>query len=306
MDIDQHFRLQIEESTSLGDILPLLRDLGTGLVNHSQWIKVLHRTLICNDVPEENDLSDDAHHRCKFGKWYYGLSESDFKDDPTFIETGTLHIEVHNKARALLETKLSGKAVSSEAYDDFTDTANDFRVAVQNLQFFLISKVCAVDHLTGVWNRHAMSFMIDKEHERARRSGNCCVLAIMDFDDFKLINDKHGHVAGDRVLKTTMDFFVKRLRKYDIIFRYGGDEFLLLFPETNVEHASQLLERLRKELKKMPIMITDSKKVNISVSIGMTEMDGQASYNETIKLADHALIEAKADGRGCVRVWNMN
>lgn len=306
MDIDQHFRLQIEESTSLGDILPLLRDLGTGLVNHSQWIKVLHRTLICNDTPEENDLSDDAHHLCKFGKWYYSLSESEFKDDPNFIETGALHIEVHNKARELLEIKLSGKAISSEAYNDFTDTANDFRVAVQNLQFSLISKVCAVDHLTGVWNRHAMSFMIDKEHERARRSGNSCVLAIMDFDDFKLINDKHGHVAGDRVLKTAMDFFVKRLRKYDIIFRYGGDEFLLLFPETNIEHASQLLERLRKELKNMPIMITDSKKVNVSVSIGMSEMDGQASYNETIKFADHALIEAKADGRGCVRVWNID
>lgn len=306
MDIDQHFRLQIEESTSLGDILPLLRDLGTGLVNHSQWIKVLHRTLICNDMPEENDLSEDAHHLCKFGKWYYSLSESEFKDDPHFIETGTLHIEVHNKARELLEIKLSGKAISSEAYNDFTDTANDFRVAVQNLQFSLISKLCAVDHLTGVWNRHAMSFMIGKEHERARRSGSCCVLAIMDFDDFKQINDKHGHVAGDRVLKTAMDFFVKRLRKYDIIFRYGGDEFLLLFPETNIEHASQLLERLRQELKKMPIMITDSKKVNISVSIGMSEMDGQASYNETIKFADHALIEAKADGRGCVRVWNLD
>ena len=306
MDIDQNFRLQIEGGTSLGDILPLLRDLGTGLVNHSQWIKVLHRTLICNDVPQDDDLSDDAHHMCKFGKWYYSLSDSDFKDDPSFIETGALHIEVHNKARELLKVKLSGKAISSEAYDDFTDTANDFRVAVQNLQFLLISKVCAVDHLTGVWNRHAMSFMIDKEHERARRSGNGCVLAIMDFDDFKQINDKHGHVAGDRVLKTAMDFFVKRLRKYDIIFRYGGDEFLLLFPETNIEHASQLLERLRQELINMPIMISDSKKINISVSIGMSEMDGQSSYNETIKLADQALIEAKSEGRNRVCVWNLD
>ena len=302
MDIDQHFRLQIDEEPSIGDILPLLRDLGTGLVNHSQWVKVLHRTLICNELPQENDMSDDAHQLCKFGKWYYSLSDSDFKDDPGFVETGSLHIEVHNKARELLKIKLSGKAISSEAYDNFTDTANEFRVAVQNLQFSLISKVCAVDHLTGVWNRHAMSFMIGKEQERARRSGSGCVLAIMDFDDFKQINDKHGHVAGDRVLKTAMDFFLKRLRKYDVIFRYGGDEFILLFPETNIEHATQLLDRLREELKNMPIMISDSKKINVSVSIGMSEMDGQTPYDETIKLADHALIEAKSDGRGCLRV----
>ena len=306
MDIDQHFRLQIEDATSLGDILPLLRDLSTGLINHSQWIKVLHRTLICNDAPEENDMSDDAHHLCKFGKWYYALENSDFKDDPCFIETGDLHIKVHDKARGLLKEKMSGKTISSEAYDDFTDTANDFRVAVQDLQFTLISKVCAVDHLTGVWNRHAMSSMIHKEHERACRSGNSCVLAIMDFDDFKQINDRHGHIAGDRVLKTAIDFFVKRLRKYDIIFRYGGDEFLILFPETNIEHASQLLERLHKELKNMPIMISDTKKINISVSIGMSVMDNQSTYNESIKLADYALIEAKSGERGRVRAWNLN
>ena len=306
MDIDQHFRFQIEGNTSLDDMLPLLRDLATGLINHSQWIKVLHRTLICNEEPEGNDLSDDAHHLCKFGKWYYSLSDSAFKDDPCFIETGSLHIEVHNKARELLKVKLSGKAINSKAYDDFTDTANDFRVAVQDFQFSLISKVCAVDHLTGVWNRLAMSSMINKEHERARRSGNCSVLAMMDFDGFKRINDKHGHVAGDRVLKTAIGFFTKHLRKYDIIFRYGGDEFLLLFPETSIEDASQLLKRLRQELKNIPIMVSDSKKINVSVSIGIAIMDGYSSYEESIKLADQALIEAKLGGRGGMRVWDLD
>ena len=306
MDIDQHFRLQVEEETPLAEVLPLLKDLATGLINHSVWVKGLHRTLICDDSPAYDDISDDAHHLCEFGKWYYGLSDSAFKSDPGFIEVGALHIEVHNKARELLKEKLSGKSISSEIYDDFTNTTIDFRVAVQDLQFSLINKMCAVDHLTGVWNRHAMSPMINKEHERARRSGNCCVLAIMDFDDFKQINDRYGHVAGDRILKTAIEFFVKRLRKYDVIFRYGGDEFILLFPETSVKHATQLLERLCVELKNIPIKISDVKKINISVSIGMSKMDGQSNYNETIKLADHALIEAKSAGRSCIRVWNLN
>ena len=223
-----------------------------------------------------------------------------------FIEIEALHIEVHNKARELLKQKLFAKVISREAYDDFNDTANDFHVAVQNLQFTLISKVCAVDHLTGVWNRHAISSIVNKEHERTRRTGKVCVLAIMDFDDFKQINDRYGHIAGDRVLKTVISFFVKHLRKYDIIFRYGGDEFLLLLPETSTEHASQLLERLRQELKNLPIMVSNAKKINISVSIGMSELGSQSTYNETIKLADHALIEAKAAGRNCIRVWNMD
>ena len=306
MDVDEHFKLQIEKEKSPGDMLSLLRDLATGLINHSQWLKILHRTLICNDVPEDNDMSGDAHQLCKFGKWYYSLSGSDLQNDPGFIEIETLHIEVHNKARELLKQKQSAKLISREAYDGFNDTANDFHVAVQNLQFSLISKVCAVDHLTGVWNRHAMSSIVSREHERARRTGKGCVLAILDFDDFKQINDRHGHIAGDRVLKTAIGFFAKNLRKYDIIFRYGGDEFLLLFPETNTEDASQLLERLRLELKNMPIMISNSKKINVTVSIGMSEMDAQSTYNETIKLADHALIEAKVAGRNCIRVCNLN
>ena len=306
MDVDEHFKLQIEKEKSPGDMLSLLRDLATGLINHSQWLKILHRTLICNDVPEDNDMSGDAHQLCKFGKWYYSLSGSDLQNDPGFIEIETLHIEVHNKARELLKQKQSAKLISREAYDGFNDTANDFHVAVQNLQFSLISKVCAVDHLTGVWNRHAMSSIVNREHERARRTGKSCVLAILDFDDFKQINGRHGHIAGDRVLKTAIGFFAKNLRKYDIIFRYGGDEFLLLFPETNTEDASQLLERLRLELKNMPIMISNSKKINVTVSIGMSEMDAQSTYNETIKLADHALIEAKVAGRNCIRVCNLN
>lgn len=303
MENDEDIRFEIDD-TSLADILPLLRCLGTGLNNHSQWMKVLHRALICNVSPESRDLSDDAHHMCKFGKWYYSQPDSDFTNDPCFTEVGCLHVEVHNKARGLLKDKLSGKDISSEAYDDFNNTSSDFRIAVQELQFSLISKVCAVDHLTGVWNRHAMTFMITKEHERVCRTGNNCALAILDFDDFKIINDKHGHLAGDRVLKTTINFFVHRLRKYDIIFRYGGDEFLLLLPETKTEHASRLLERLVLELKDMPIKIDKANKINISVSIGISTMDGQSNHNEVIKRADYALIEAKSEGRGCIRVWH--
>jgi diguanylate cyclase len=306
MGNNEYFTKREEQQASLDDILPLLRDLATGLINHSQWVKVLHRTLICGDTPDIKDMSEDAHHLCEFGKWYYSLSDSELKTHPDFIDTGALHIEVHNKARELLLEKRSGNNISSQAYDDFNDTTNDFRVAVHNLQFSLISKVYAVDDLTGVWNRHALTYMITREHEHARRTGNDCALAIMDVDGFKKINDMHGHTAGDRVLKTAIDFFVKHLRKYDIIFRYGGNEFLLLFPGTGVKHAAQLLERLCMELKNIPIMIAASKKVNISVSIGMSVLDGQSSYNETIKLADHALIEAKSEGRDCVCVWNLN
>ena len=303
MEIDKNFSLQIEDIHSLGGILPLLKGLSTSLLHHSQWTKVFHRELICKDSSDKIDISDNAHYFCKFGKWYHSLSNTDLKQDPCYQEVGNLHIELHKKAKKLLDRKHSGKDINVEVYDDFFNTANNFRIAVQDLQFSLISKICAVDHLTGVWNRHAMSYIISKEHERARRTGNKSAMAILDFDNFKQINDAYGHVAGDQALKMTIDFFVKRLRKYDIVFRYGGDEFLILFPETNIDQASQLLGRLQQELKNIPILIDDKNEVNISVSIGLSIMDGKSDYDETIKMADQALIEAKMEGRDCLRIW---
>ena len=83
------------------------------------------------------------------------------------------------------------------------------------------------------------------EETAHRGVATCC--ALIEIDHFKKINDNHGHIAGDRVLKTAIDFFTTRIRKYDIIFRYGGDEFLLMLPETNVAEATQLLERICQE-----------------------------------------------------------
>ena len=295
--------IEINDPNLPTDILPVLRDLGTGLTNHSRWLKVLHKSLICNDTPDINDLSATAHQKCHFGQWYYSVSEPQFKEIPHFGEVGELHKKVHEKARKLLVTKQEGQHISSESYDRFIDTANEFRVAVQDLQFSMISKICAVDHLTGVWNRHAMSYMLSKEHERARRTGNACSVAIMDFDGFKKINDKHGHIVGDNVLKAVMAYITGCMRKYDVIFRFGGDEFLLLLPETDIKHASQLLERLRTDIKEIPININEYEEIKISVSIGVSLMDGNSAKEESIDLADQALMDAKMRGRDCLSVW---
>jgi diguanylate cyclase (GGDEF)-like protein len=295
--------IEIDDPNMPSDVLPILRDLGAGLTNHSNWLKVLHKVLICDGDPDIKDLSDNAHHKCLFGQWYYGITEPIFKQITQFREVGELHEQVHNKARALLMIKQDGQHITSDSYEDFIDTANEFRVAVQNMQFSIVSKICAVDHLTGVWNRYAMSYMLSKEHERARRTGNVCSVAIMDFDGFKEVNDKHGHVAGDNVLKTAMAFITGCMRKYDVVFRYGGDEFLFLFPDTDLDHASQLLERLRTDLKDMPININENTEIFISVSIGLSIMDGVSSKEESIELADQALIDAKTRGRDCVSIW---
>ena len=142
------------------------------------------------------------------------------------------------------------------------EATQTFRIAMQNLQFSLFSQVCAVDHLTGIWNRYAMTYKLAQEQERVRRTGKPCAIAIIDFDFFKAINDDHGHLAGDHVLKVAMEFFSSRMRKYDQVFRFGGEEFLFAFPETILEQAQELLERLREDIKALVIELPSGSALN--------------------------------------------
>lgn len=292
-----------DEPNLPGEILKILQELGVSLTHHSLWLKRLHRTLVCGADPSADDLATDAHCRCMFGQWYYGGIDPRLKDSPLYAEVGNLHKEVHDHARDLLVLNEAGKEITTEDYDCFVDMAHGFRVAVQNLQFKMVSEVCAVDHLTEVWNRYALSYKLANEHARVHRTGNCCAIAIIDFDHFKSINDRHGHLAGDKVLKTAMEFFSSMMRTYDSIYRYGGEEFLFVFPDTGLYEARQILDRLRNDLNKLPIILDSGEEVFAGVSIGLAAMDGQVGMRDVIEMADNALLHAKMNGRDSLHVW---
>ena len=286
-----------------GDILNILRELGTSLTNHSIWLKRLHRSIICRSEMPVDDLAENAHRRCEFGTWYYGDIDTRLKALPLFAEVGDLHRRVHEQARHLLRLGQSDQEITPGDYDSFTDVAQQFRVAVQNLQFSMFSQVCAVDQLTGVWNRYAMCYKLSQERERVRRSGKPCSIALIDFDYFKSINDRYGHLAGDEVLKTVMAFLISKMRKYDLVFRFGGEEFLFAFPETGLDHSEELVDRLRQEISDLGVEIAPGEVLRVTVSAGLALLDHESDVNEVIHLADSALMNAKLAGRDCVHVW---
>ncbi len=287
-----------------GDMLNILHELGAGLTNHSNWMKRLHRTIICHCEIPADDLLESAHRRCDFGKWYYGDIDTRLKALPMFGEVGDMHCRVHEQARHLLQLRQSGKEITPEDYDVFSEVAQKFRDAVQNLQFTMFSQVCAVDHLTGVWNRYAMAYKLSQEQERVRRSGKPCSIALIDFDYFKAINDRYGHVAGDEVLKTAVEFLASKMRKYDLIFRFGGEEFLFAFPETGLVESEELVDRLRQDIKNLGVEISAGEVLRVTVSAGLALLDHESEINDVINLADRALMNAKLAGRDCVHVWH--
>jgi diguanylate cyclase (GGDEF)-like protein len=142
------------------------------------------------------------------------------------------------------------------------------------------------DDLTGVLNRRAWDEELGRELSRADRSGAALCVAIVDLDRFKQYNDTHGHQAGDRFLKRIAGTWSQNLRTGDILARYGGEEFAVALPGTNLEHAQQMLERLREALPE-----------DQTCSAGVCQWDGEESAESLTARADTLLYAAKAAGR---------
>ncbi|RLJ71193.1 diguanylate cyclase (GGDEF)-like protein [Hydrogenivirga caldilitoris] len=152
------------------------------------------------------------------------------------------------------------------------------------------------DPLTGLPNRRILMDFLGFEINRANRKGTPLSIAFVDIDDFKQINDTYGHLVGDRVLKALSGILKKNLRSTDLVGRYGGEEFLIIMPETDLKTAVKVMERLRKRIEE-----THFEPVGrVSVSIGITELRAGDDMNSVLGRADEKLYQAKREGKNRV------
>lgn len=154
-----------------------------------------------------------------------------------------------------------------------------------------------VDPLTGLYNRRHLDSNLEREFMRAKRYDSDLSLAVIDIDFFKKINDTYGHICGDYVLKEAAYLILESFRKTDLVFRYGGEEFVVLLTETSLESAQIPLERLRKSIENYPFKFKDEN-LKITVSIGAAGVSENInSGSELLDLADKSLYTAKESGR---------
>lgn len=156
------------------------------------------------------------------------------------------------------------------------------------------------DALTGLLNRGAITESLDAELERARREGVPLTVALVDLDHFKQINDTLGHLAGDEVLRAVSATMAHEVRRYDLVGRYGGEEFMVLIPGCDARSGGHVAERIRRAVTKRPVGTLDP--LAISVSIGVAEARADLNARALIHQADLALYRAKRNGRNRVEV----
>ncbi len=156
------------------------------------------------------------------------------------------------------------------------------------------------DALTGVLSRRAVLEALDTEIERAKRYGSTLASLMLDLDNFKTFNDAHGHQFGDKVLLQIARVISEHCRTIDHLGRYGGEEFLLILPETRIDGAARFAERVRLAV---AAPCVDGNGEHVTLSIGVAEWtDGNGTASRLISRADQALLEAKAAGRNRIVV----
>jgi len=166
-----------------------------------------------------------------------------------------------------------------------------------------LEKLATTDPLTGVKNRRSFLQLFEQEISRFHRYKKPFGLLILDIDHFKIINDSYGHDTGDKVLKNLVVEAMGVLRESDIFARWGGEEFIILLPESNAHEASTVAERLRSKLAKVEINSKDNKLITYTVSIGLRVVNQEEvniNMNEIIRKADESLYAAKERGRNRV------
>jgi len=154
------------------------------------------------------------------------------------------------------------------------------------------------DSLTGVHSRLAYDEYLEQELARWKRYGSSFSYVVLDIDNFKNINDKYGHSAGDKTLQIIAKMMLQKIRKSDFVFRIGGEEFVLLLTNTNVSQAEVLVEKLRKAVNDR-VFHFNQKQVSLSMSAGITETRDEDDVESIFERADGALYRAKNSGRNC-------
>ncbi len=196
---------------------------------------------------------------------------------------------------ALTETRALGKDPRAHAAPDRLQRTEREIEALQ-IELRQLRGMVHVDHLTGMLNRSGLELSYRRESARADRANSQLGVALLDIDDFKHLNDRHGHQAGDAALVHLADIIRRTVRPSDVVVRFGGEEFLFLLPDSEANLAARALQRLQQDLNRHPLVYRGAD-IPISFSAGVTVRRRGQSRDAVIAVADRALYAAKRAGK---------
>ena len=287
----------------LHDAERIVRRLAPALQAHGRWIQAVHTALVCRSVEACRELYPDGDLPGDLCHWFADENNEFIRRRPEYQAAMQQYRELHALAQALCRSVEEARPIARSEYEAFAEAISRLDCSLEALVKELWDLLRYTDPLTGIATRYAMLPRLREEHQRVRRTGLASSVCMVDLDHFKAVNDTWGHQAGDAVLEAVSAYLVGNLRRYDQVCRYGGEEFVLMLPNTEPDQAAPIVDRLRRGLAALKVPFGDET-LHITASFGIAPLIPDQPIGTSIERADVAMYAAKRSGRDRVRVWS--
>lgn len=275
-----------------------ITELDAAVEAHMSWTRRVMRCAVLHTSPGEDVLSPSAHTLCRFGRWFMSR-QSDF-EKMSLQNTQRLiavHRSMHDAIRSICANVLAGRPVQSTHLDVFEQTQTELIELLAEFKTQFLATAVQHDHLTGLPLRYGLEQEFIQLQKLCRRNKLLLYVAMIDADHFKRINDRHGHSAGDIALRHLVDTIKRNIRPGEPLYRFGGEEFLLLMQTQSPEEAATAVNRLINVVRGAPVLIPQNKSLAMTITIGLCLAGQDEKLNSVIERADKALFEGKRAGR---------
>ena len=277
----------------------IITELDAAVQAHLEWTRRVLRCAVLRVSPGGDVLNPEAHRECRFGKWMaQNRPLFDSLDANKAVALGHAHKAMHDAIRNLCEKILCGKPGEESDLGAFETSQTLLVSHLAEFKTLLVQSESQIDPLTGLPLRHRIEDNFEQIRHRAHRSRAMPAAMLVDLDKFKEINDRHGHVAGDMVLREFAACLRQAVREEDQVYRYGVEEFVILSEQGSREGAVHAGERILDAIRQLEVSLPGGRAVvRPTATVGIALLEEGESFKHLIHRADLALYAGKDAGR---------
>ncbi|MBQ0718604.1 MAG: diguanylate cyclase [Gammaproteobacteria bacterium] len=273
-------------------------ELDAAVEAHMDWTRRVLRCAVLRVSPGEDVLAPLAHTLCRFGRWFSANQERFALINAQSAERlERVHQSMHNAIRSICEDVLANQPGKTASLDAFEQSQSELVGLLADFKTDFLATAVRQDPLTGLPLRYGIEHEFTQIQKSCQRSGTLLYVVMIDIDHFKRVNDNYGHPVGDVALRHLADTLKNSVRGNESLYRFGGEEFLLLLQAGTPEGVVVPVQRILDAVRNTPVVIADVEPLYLTVTLGVAKVAHEETMNSAVERADKALYEGKAAGR---------
>ncbi|MBM6632910.1 diguanylate cyclase [Leclercia adecarboxylata] len=277
-----------------------VRSLNQSTDAHFRWLVKILRFIDSRNVDLPEISSDEAHLHCEFGHWLNTRLLEEREDTNFLLDINKKHIRVHQACRNLISA-IEQQRQANDVFNLFEESLLAFTEALTHYKVHLLQLRTSYDALTGLPLRRILDESFASMNKELGADG--LYLLLLDIDHCKKVNDNYGHLNGDIVLRSLALNISNNIRRSESMYRYGGEEFIVVLHASNDQDAVAIAERLRRDIARLET-IAGEHLIRVTFTGGLTRIHKGESLREVLERADIALYTGKKSGRNCSQLIN--